>query len=57
MSPIDNTLKSRRQRLSPYTAAERRLNKSVRVVDEPIATRHSERGLMRKSFARKAQRS
>ena len=57
MSPIDNTMKSRRNRLSPYTAAERRQNKTVRVVDEPIATRHSERGLTRKSFARKAQRS
>ena len=57
MSPIDSPMKSRRQRLSPYTAAERRLNKTVRVVDEPIATRHSERGLTRKSFARKAQRS
>ena len=57
MSTINSTLKSRRQRLSPYTAADRRLNKTVRVVDEPIATRHSERGLTRKSFARKAQRS
>ena len=57
MSTIDNTMKSRRNRLSPYTAAERRLNKTVRVVDKPIATRHSERGLTRKSFARKAQRS
>jgi hypothetical protein len=55
----DNTMKSRRNRLSPYTAAERRLNKAsvVAAADPIISTRHLERGLSRKSHARKAQRS
>jgi hypothetical protein len=53
----DNTMKSRRNRLSPYTAAERRQNKaSIVAVADPISTRHLERGLSRKSHARKAQR-
>jgi hypothetical protein len=51
----DTTMKNRRNRLSPYTAAERRLNKAVVVADDPIVTRHVERGLARKSHARKAQ--
>ena len=52
----DTTLKTRRNRLSPYTAAERRLNKTAVVADDPIVMRHVERGLARKSHARKAQR-
>jgi hypothetical protein len=48
------TLKSRRNRLSPYTAADRRMKKTVFVNDgDPIATRHIERGLGRKSFGKK----
>jgi hypothetical protein len=39
--------------LSPYTAAERRLNKTIVLDDRPIVTRHLERGLSRKSFGRK----
>ena len=50
------TMKSRRNRLSPYTAAERRQNKAGLVAAaDPISTRHTERGLSRKSYARKAQ--
>ncbi|CAG0937163.1 hypothetical protein TFLX_06075 [Thermoflexales bacterium] len=52
----NTTLKTRRNRLSPYTTAERRLNKAVVVADDPIVTRHVERGLTRKSHARKSQR-
>ncbi len=52
----DNTMKSRRNRLSPYTAAERRQNKSAAVAADPISVRHAARGLARKSYARKAQR-
>ena len=44
----DITLKNRRNRLSPCTAAERRLNKTASVADDPIVTH--------KSHARKAQR-
>jgi hypothetical protein len=52
----DTTTKSRRNRLSPYTAAERRLNKaSVVAAADPISMRHLERGLSRKSHARKTQ--
>jgi hypothetical protein len=50
-----DTMKNRRNRLSPYTAAERRLNKVALAADNPIVTRHVERGLARKSHARKAQ--
>lgn len=53
----DTTTKSRRNRLSPYTAAERRQNKaSIVAAADPISMRHAERGLTRKSHARKAQR-
>ena len=48
-----DAIKPRRNRLQPYTAAERRLNKTVVVGDDPIVTRHAERGLTRKSHARK----
>lgn len=48
------TQKTRRNRLSPYTAAERRMKKTAIIPDgDPIAMRHLERGLSRKSFGRK----
>ena len=47
-------IKTRRERLTPYTAAERRLKKVVVSDGDPIALRHAQRGLGRKSFARKA---
>lgn len=50
------SVKTRRNRLSPYTAAERRLNKTAVVAADPISLRHLQRGLARRSFARKAQR-
>ncbi len=46
------TMKSRRNRLSPYTAAERRQNKAGGL---GVSTHHRERGLSRRSYARKAQ--
>lgn len=49
-------LKTRRERLSPYTAADRRLKKVVVSDGDPIALRHAQRGLGRKSFARKAMK-
>jgi hypothetical protein len=53
----DTTMKSRRNRLSPYTAAERRQNKTgFAGAADPISMRHSERGLSRKSHARKTAR-
>jgi len=54
MSTINTELKTRRERLTPYTAAERRLKKVVVSDGDPIALRHAQRGLGRKSFARKA---
>ena len=51
---INTELKTRRERLSPYTAADRRLKKGFVIADNPIAMRHAQRGLGRKSFARKA---
>jgi hypothetical protein len=49
-----STQKSRRDRLSPYTAAERRMKKVVAFGGDPIiARRHLERGLGRKSFSKK----
>ncbi len=48
--------KARRNRLSPYTSAERRMNKLVVFNDaDPIVTRHIERGLSRKSLSKKPQ--
>ena len=55
MSTINTELKTRRERLAPYTAAERRLKKVV-VMDDEMAIRHAARGLGRKSFARKASK-
>ena len=50
------TLKTRRNRLSPYTAAERRMKKTVVINDgDPIVMRHLERGLSRKLFGKKSQ--
>jgi len=46
--------KSRRDRLSPYTAAERRMKQVVVFNGDPIiARRHLERGLGRKLFGKK----
>jgi hypothetical protein len=46
--------KSRRDRLSPYTAAERRMKQVVVFSGDPIiARRHLERGLGRKLFGKK----
>ena len=46
--------KSRRNRLPPYTAAERRMKQVVAFGGDPIiARRHLERGLGRKSFGKK----
>jgi hypothetical protein len=56
MSQQTTTLKTRRNRLSPYTAAERRMKKTVVIHDgDPIAMRHLERGIGRKSFGKKSQ--
>ena len=49
-----STKKSRRDRLSPYTAAERRMKQVVVFNGDPIiARRHLERGLGRKLFGKK----
>ena len=50
---LNNEQKTRRNRLAPYTAADRRL-KNVVVPETEVAVRHAARGLGRKSFARKA---
>ena len=56
MSQHTTLPKTRRNRLSPYTAAERRMKKAVVIPDgNPIAMRHLERGLSRKSFGKKSQ--
>jgi hypothetical protein len=56
MSQQTTLPKTRRNRLSPYTAAERRMKKAVVIPDgNPIAMRHLERGLSRKSFGKKSQ--
>jgi len=48
------SMKSRRERLSPYTAAERRMKKVIVFDGDPIITRrHIERGLGRKLFGKK----
>jgi hypothetical protein len=56
MSMTDTELKTRRERLTPYTAADRRMRKGFVIADNPIAMRHAQRGLGRKSFARKAMK-
>ena len=56
MSMTDTELKTRRERLAPYTAADRRMKKGFVVADNPIAVRHAQRGLGRKLFARKAMK-
>ncbi len=58
MDPKDTTIgQTRRNRLQPYTAAERRLNKIVVFNDaDPIVTRHLERGLSRKLYGTKASK-
>ncbi len=56
MSQQTTLPKTRRNRLSPYTAAERRMKKAAVIPDgDPIAMRHLERGLSRKSFGKKSQ--
>ena len=55
MSTINTELKTRRNRLSAYTPADRRLNKTV-VTDDAMAIRHAAPGLGHKSFARKASK-
>lgn len=56
MLPQTTTPKTRRNRLSPYTAAERRMKKTAVIPDgDPIVMRHLERGLSRKSFGKKSQ--
>jgi hypothetical protein len=56
MSQQTTLPKTRRNRLSPYTAAERRMKKTAVISDgDPIAMRHMERGLSRKSFGKKLQ--
>ncbi len=56
MSQQTTLPKTRRNRLSPYTAAERRMKKTAVIPDgDPIAVRHLERGFSRKSFGKKSQ--